>query len=542
MIRRTGLWRAAAVAATGGLVFSLAAPPTDFYPAVLLGLGLLYAATRSAPRARAAALLALIWATAAGIVGMAFVPGVIARFTPVGFAGGVVALVLLSAFQAIAWAGGAALSHLLTRRCALPGPVAFGAGVLLAISLPTVIAWSPAALMSPWPVLIQLAELIGERGVSFLLAVASALGASALGASALGGVLVVSGAPTRRTRLVCGAASAAIFAGLAGYGAVRMPQVRARAAELPTLAVGIVQAAVPARLRWEPGARPEILRRLRSLSSESERRGAELTLWPEAAYPHVLAHQAGPTPRDERSLLGPGVRGPLLVGLITQPGDRQGQHNSATLVSPDGSMQRPQAKLELLWFGETVPLGQYLPFVRRIFSRAGGLLPGEEVALLRHAGARIGVLNCYEDTLPGIGRRIARHEPNLLVNVTNDAWFGRTSEPELHLRLSALRAVETRLDLVRAVNLGVPAWIDATGTIRARGFDDRQSVMVVTASLNDRPPTFYVSAGDLPIWSLLSLVALAGFVRSRWRATHSREAAPVGSEALRGASPASPKT
>jgi apolipoprotein N-acyltransferase len=511
VIRRTGLWRAA-VAATGGLIFSLAAPPTDLYPAVLLGLGLLYAATRCAPRARAAAALALVWATAAGIVGMAFVPGVIARFTPVGFAGGVVALVLLSAFQGIAWACGAALSHVLIRRCALPGPLAFGAGVLLAISLPTVIAWSPAALMSPWPVLIQLAELIGERGVSFLLAVATALAASALG-----GALVVTGAPTRRARLACGAASAAIFAGLASYGAVRMPQVRARAAELPKLTVGIVQAAVPARLRWEPGARPEILRRLRSLSSESERQGAELTIWPEAAYPHVLSHQAGPTPQDERALLGLGVRGPLLVGLITQPADRQGQHNSATLVSSDGSMQRPQAKLELLWFGETVPLGQYLPFVRRIFSRAGGLLPGEEVALLRHAGARIGVLNCYEDTLPGIGRRIARHEPNLLVNVTNDAWFGPTSEPELHLRLSALRAVETRLDLVRAVNLGVPAWIDATGTIRARGFDDRQSVMVVTASLNDRPPTFYVTAGDIPVWALLSLAALAGFVRSRRR-------------------------
>ena len=61
----------------------------------------------------------------------------------------------------------------------------------------------------------------------------------------------------------------------------------------------------------------------------------------------------------------------------------------------------------------------------------------------------IGVLNCYEDTLPGIGRRLHRPRPNLLVNVPTTRWFGPTSEPELHLRLSALRAVETRLDLVR---------------------------------------------------------------------------------------------
>ena len=275
------------------------------------------------------------------------------------------------------------------------------------------------------------------------------------------------------------------------------------------------------------------------MSGESERQGAKLTVWPEAAYPYVLSHQAGPTPRDERSLLGPGVRGPLLVGLITQPADRQGQYNAATLISPDGSMQRPQAKLELLWFGETVPLGQYLPFLRRIFSRTGGLLPGDEVALLRDGSARIGVLNCYEDTLPGIGRRIARHEPNLLVNITNDAWFGPTSEPELHLRLSTLRAIETRLDLVRAVNLGVPAWIDATGTVRARGFDDRQSVMVVAASLNDRPPTFYVRVGDFPLWITLSLVALVGFVRSRRRSVPSSEPATDRPAPLSGPSPAS---
>ena len=528
MTSRSGLFRTAGFAGGGGLGFALSAPPTDLYPAVLVGLGLLYAATRRAEKARSAAALGLLWATTAGVVGMAFIPGVIERFTPIGFAGGVVALVLLAMFQGIAWALGMALAHALTRRCTIPGPVAFGAGVLLAISLPTVIAWSPAALLSPWPVLVQLAELVGERGVSFLLAVASALAAASIG-----GARVVPVAPSRQMRAVWAAGSFAVFAALAGYGAVRIPQVRARAAELPTLRVGIVQAAVPARLRWEPGARPEILRRLRRLSGESERQGAELTIWPEAAYPHVLPHQGGFTPQDERSLLGPGVRGPLLVGLITQPADRQGQYNAATLVSPDGSMQRPQAKLELLWFGETVPLGQYFPFLRRIFSRTGGLLPGEEVVLQSSGKARIGVLNCYEDTLPGIGRKVSLEQPNLLINVTNDAWFGPTSEPELHLRLSALRAVEARLDLVRAVNLGVPAWIDATGSVRARGFDDRQSVMVVAASLNDRQPTPYVRAGDFPLWVTLSLLALAGFMRSRARAARSRPAVSPSSGTLR---------
>jgi apolipoprotein N-acyltransferase len=505
---RLGIRRSAALAAIGGLVFSLAAPPTNLYPAVLIGLGLCYAATRGATRARVAAALGLIWATAAGIVGMAFVPGVIARFTPIGFAGGVVALVLLAAFQAGAWAAATGLAHVLARRCGFAGPLAFGVAVLLAISIPAVITWSPAALLSPWPILVQLAELIGERGVSFLLAVAAALAAGAAGGRFVEPEL------SRQSRIAWAVASAALFVGPLGYGAVRIQQLRADSERMPVLRVGVVQAAVPARLRWEPGARPEILARLRRLSRAAELQGAELTVWPEAAYPHVLPHHAGPTPRDERALVGGGVRGPLLVGMITQPSGLQGQHNAATIVGSDGSMQTPQAKLQLLWFGETVPLGQYLPFLRRIFSRTGGLLPGERVSILKEGPARLGVLNCYEDTLPGIGRRIAGESPNLLINVTNDAWFGPTSEPELHLRLSALRAVETRLDLVRAVNLGVPAWIDATGTIRERGLDDRQSVMVVPAALRNAPPTLYVRVGDAPIWIALGLLALAGFLRA----------------------------
>jgi apolipoprotein N-acyltransferase len=218
-------------------------------------------------------------------------------------------------------------------------------------------------------------------------------------------------------------------------------------------------------------------------------------------------------PRGRRAIVGNGVRGPVLFGLLTRARHEQAQHNAATLVDPDGRTQLPQAKLALLWFGETVPFGQYLPAVRRWFSRAGGLVPGDEVSLLSFQQARIGVLNCYEDTLPGIGRRLAREKPNLLVNLTNDAWFGMGAEPELHLRLSAMRAVEARLDLVRAVNLGAPAWIDAAGIVRQRGEAERQSVMLVTPALNDQSPTLYTRAGDVPLLLLL----LAAIADAWWR-------------------------
>ncbi|MFO0572155.1 MAG: apolipoprotein N-acyltransferase [Polyangiaceae bacterium] len=291
--------------------------------------------------------------------------------------------------------------------------------------------------------------------------------------------------------------------------------MREKLATLPSMKLGVVQGAVEARMRWQPGARDEILKRLRRLTLESERGGAELTLWPEAAYPYVIDHAPGRMPRSRRSVVGMGVHGPVLFGAISSAGDES--YNATTVVSSDGQLQLPQAKMELLWFGETVPLGEHLPFLRKLFSRAGGLVPGHDVVLLESGPARMGVLNCYEDTLAPVGRKVMGKAPNLLVNVTNDAWFGPTAEPELHLRLSVMRAIEARRDLVRAVNLGVPAWIDASGSVRARGATEAESVMFVTPTLSDAPPTFYVRVGDLPLWLGLGLAIADALYRSRRR-------------------------
>ncbi len=505
-----------AQSAAGGVVFALASPPTDALPAVLVGLAILAYALHDAPTGRRAAWRALVWATSAGIVGMRFVPGVIERFTPIGWAGGVVALVLLSAFQGMGWALGAAAAHHLRRSGTSPS-LAFGTGAFVAISVPTVFGWTPAGLLSPWPALLQLADVVGERGVSFLIAAIAALVAQPFSAAG------TSEKPAQRWRPL--AVAALVLAGMLVHGEWRMRSVQAASARLPALEIGIVQAAVPAQLRWEVSARQRILGWLREQTVASERRGAALTLWPEAAYPHVLPHAAGPTPRGKRAIVGSGVRGPLLFGLITQRTDGRGQHNSASLVDEDGRMQAPQAKMQLLWFGETVPLAEYFPFLRRVFFRTGGLIPGDGVALLRHQDATLGVLNCYEDTLPDVGRRIARERPSLLVNVTNDAWFGPTAEPELHLRLSVLRAIEARLDLVRAVNLGVPAWIDASGTVRARGAHDRRDVLRVSPRLaaNDTSPTLYTKVGDVPLWTGLILAAAIAAAR-RLAALRSRRA------------------
>lgn len=500
--------RALLAAVLGGLVFALCSPPFDLLPGIWLGLAVLHWVTVDAPRARTAFLRGWVWAASAALLGMRFIPGVVDRFTPLGVTGGVAALVLLALGQGVSWGLGALLARGLARRVGLPEPVAFATAMTVASTLTLVIAWSPGALLSPWLAAVQLAEFVGERGVTFLVALVAALCVEPL-RHLLGGA--------RRPWQVPLAIAAGVGVLQFGSGALLLEREARAQRERPTLRVGVLQPAVEAKLRWEPAQRQEILSHLRTLTMESEAEDVDLTVWPEAAYPYPIAHGPHRTRRGREAIIGGGVRGPVLFGVLTQAPDGQGRHNSATIVDRDAHTQLAQAKMELLWFGETVPLSSVFPVLRRWFFRAGGLVPGDSVNLLTAGPARIGVLNCFEDTLPAVGRRLMAHEPNLLVNVTNDAWFP-APEPEFHLRLSVLRAIELRRDLVRAVNLGAAGWIDSTGRVRARADETRANVIVVTPALNDGRRTLYARFGDAPLLAVVLGWGLVALGRRRRRA------------------------
>jgi apolipoprotein N-acyltransferase len=534
-------------AVAGGVLFALTSPPTNLYPAVILGLALLAASLTSPPQPRGKAVVpgelgfwrafgrGAAWGTAAGIVGLRFVPDVIQRFTPLGVVAGYVALVLLAAAQSLIWAVGAGITAVLRRHARVPFELAFAIGVFVAVSLPTVFAWTPAGLVSPWPVFVQLADLVGERGVSAIFAVGAALICRA--------VLALRGAspePTAPPALPAPSsigpaarpalAAVALFALLAIHGALRIRSITADSQTLSTVRIGLVNHAVPPLERWDPKNSAPILRSLRELTRKLENDGVELTIWPEAAYPYALEHDARSAPRaGPMAILGGRVRGPLLIGLITREKPlttpsgavEHNSYNSATLITPDGAMQPPHDKLQLLWFGEMVPLGAELPWLRHLFQKSGGLIPGTEARALtleRTAGPslRMGVLNCYEDTLASVGLRIAVElAPNLLVNITNDAWFQGTAEPELHARLAAMRAVELRRDLVRAVNLGVVSWVDAAGVERARYAGNEAATLEASPAIRNGGLTVYARLGDTPLRITLGIAAAFFALRAR---------------------------
>ncbi|MCA9646128.1 MAG: apolipoprotein N-acyltransferase [Myxococcales bacterium] len=520
--------RPTTAAVLGGLCFALTAPPINFHVGVPLGLAALFLASElpaGTPKGKRRAFFrGWLWATSAGLLGLRFVPAVVDRFTPLGVAGGLLALLLLAAFQALGWGLGTLLAWLLEARLRVDRRLAFPCGVLFACMWPGVFAWTPGALLSEWVPVIQLAEVVGERGLSFLMALGVACIAWPLRDRFREATPVPPGSRFHHP-VVSVALGVGVWAALFGYGLLRL---NALAAPEARVKVALIQPATDARLRWEPSQRMEILSRLRRVTVEAEAAGAELSIWPEAAYPFLLSPVAGHEPRGGRAIHINGVKGPVLLGTLTPArapaGERpEGQYNAATLIDAQGHQQRVQAKLQLLWFGESLPFGaQSIPWLRKVFFRAGGLVPGDEVVLLthptQHGELRMAVLNCYEDILPAVGRRMAAEGPNLLVNVTNDAWFEGSIESALHLRLSVLRAVETRRDLVRAVNLGLPAWIDRSGRVRELGSPRPAGYTLVTPGMNNSSPTFYVRFGDYPLLTLLALlISLRGFRVARER-------------------------
>ena len=510
--------RRALLALGSGVIFAASTPPIDLHAGILIGLAgfaLAFEGDESV-RTRSGALYGWCFGIGANLVALRFVPEVVLRYTPLPALAAWAALLLLAAAQALPWAVGSAVAHRLARPVRgislAPSWLAYAVGVYVATFVPAVFPWTPSGGLAPWPALLQTAEIVGERGTSFLVAIAAGLAAHAI----VRARAATAGGMTARARSAAAplALSAAVLAVMLGWGAMRMRSIEQEREAAPHVRVALVQPGFDASDRWEASRAAMMLERLTTLTKSAEHRGAELTVWPESAYPFTLPHSMRTSPSGSRAVLQPGVRGPVLTGVYMS-GARGIGYNSAVLATTDGALSAPYDKRHLLWFGETVPLGDTFPWLRKVFSKGTGLDPGHESVVFVAGPIRAAVLNCYEDTLPQAGREAMELAPNLLVNVTNDAWFSGSAEGELHLRLAVLRAIETRRDLVRAVNQGPTTHVDATGRVRARYDLPMPGTLVTTPALLSGPPTFYVRFGDLPLLLLAAAAVFAPLVRAR---------------------------
>jgi len=418
--------------------------------------------------------------------GFWWVIGLLDRFARLPLPVSILLYLLLCAWGAVAWGLACGVARGASPRGGAALVVLPAALVASERFVPQIFPWPIATSQHAFRVFIQVADLGGPHLVSFLVCgVGIAVTEAAFG--------------RRRAALLAGIA----FIAAIGYGLVRIPGVEAARARAPSRTVALVQPNQGIDVKHDPHFFRANLRQMQRMSAVAERRGADLVVWPESSYPYpILRSATGDDPAVRR--VRRGFSADVVFGAVSMEPSGDPRWNSAYLLTADGRLIGPADKRVLLAFGEYIPLYSSLPFVQRAFPRSGGFARGAGPEVLDDGPLRIGIMNCYEDVLPQMSLELAgaRRPPNLLVNVTNDAWFGDTSEPHLHAALAVYRAIELRRDLARAVNTGISSFVDATGrVVRASGTFEEALLVERVALLEGR--TVYARIGDAFAWTCL---------------------------------------
>ena len=205
--------------------------------------------------------------------------------------------------------------------------------------------------------------------------------------------------------------------------------------------------------------------------------------------------------------VNPEAKGPI-------PG-RAPLYNCGVLIDGAGNVLGAVKKVKLLIFGETIPGSAYFPWIYQLLPSASALLPGTDAEIITLGQARLGIMVCYEDLLPWFHHELAQKSPHILLNLTNDAWFGKTAEPACHLALSTLRAVEGRCYLIRSTPSGVSAVVDPWGQIVAAIPSDQAGTLRHEVSLLE-VTTLFERWGDWVAWlSLLVMLSLGSYSWAR---------------------------
>ena len=362
----------------------------------------------------------------------------------------------------------------------------------------------PAHALDGLPILQQTGRLAGIYGLTFLAILWSALPALLAGPAST----------VRRDGLPAGGVIVLSLLAAGVFGAWRLSDTPSGTA----VAVRIVQPNVDQREKWKPANREAIFRRLLALSAGPGRDGftPRVVVWPESAVPFLLDENPKALAMIAE-VLRPGQI--LLTGAIRRAApdgpDSRKLYNSLLVVDDRGRIIGSYDKRRLVPFGEYLPLAFLLePLgIRRLVGLPGGFLEGQNESPLELPGLpSAGVLICYEAIFPQLGTSFGEGA-EWLVNVTNDAWFGRSSGPWQHLAAARLTAIVTGRPMVRSANTGISAVIDEKGRILNYLLLMRDGVLDAHLMV-DRGGSSPPAPGDGAIFFLMLLVLfLAGKVR-----------------------------
>ncbi len=310
---------------------------------------------------------------------------------------------------------------------------------------------------------------------------------------------------------------ALLIVGSLAYGTWRIEKIDTAANAAPKRSIALVQGNVDQSVKWLPSFQHETLQRYGTLSAAALEAGPDLIIWPETALPFYFLQDEELT---EEALKV--VRGSKTYFLFGSPsfcrtGKRTRYYNSAYLVDPSAKVMGKYDKVHLVPYGEYVPLKRYFPFLGKMVEAVGDFDSGNEGQVLSWGDERIGVLICFEAIFPELARSMVKNGAQLLINITNDAWFGRSSAPYQHLSMVVFRAVENHLAVARAANTGISAFVDPVGRLL-----DETPLFEETIRTRSLPvmshESFYARHGDIFAIGciLISLLIWVGACRNKF--------------------------
>lgn len=345
--------------------------------------------------------------------------------------------------------------------------------------------------------LIQIAHVVGVYGISFLLVASNAaIHVLLFDRASLRGSLL-------RWEMVL--VLAMVFGALT-YGRHRLSGLQNDITERrESVRVAIIQGNMDQTIKWNPDYQERTIHIYNTLTYQTGPFRPELVVWPETAVPFFF--QAEPVLSPMVMEVAKKLGTSLIFGSPAYERERGNTRyfNRAYALAPDHEISGFYDKVHLVPFGEYVPLKKFFPFVHRLVPAAGDFKAGENMAPLRLPRLSAGILICYEVIFPELARAQTEKGADILVNLTNDAWFGMTSAPYQHLSMAVFRAVENGRPLVRAANTGFSAFISQTGAITLSGDLFTREALKEEVRLGQPTLGFYTKYGDLFAAALLAI-------------------------------------
>ena len=301
-----------------------------------------------------------------------------------------------------------------------------------------------------------------------------------------------------------------------GWGNWALNLTKSQIESSPKIRIALAQGNIEQHLKWNKLYQQPTMELYKKLTLQAAKEKPELIVWPEATTPFYYGLDPIGTKYVQDLVRTAGT--PLLFGspYKKQVEGKELVYNRAFLISNQGETIDVYDKMHLVPFGEFVPFRQALFFIEKMVEIIGDFGLGKRATVFTLNDYQLGVSICYEIIFPDLVRQPVKNGAEYLVNITNDAWFGKSAASYQHISMAALRAVENRTPIVRAANTGISGFIDATGQIRNTTQLFKRELVVDEITPNKGPRTFYSKFGDIFSYLCLALMAIITFLAYRF--------------------------